>query len=285
MGGLIQALDGAFYGTTYSGGASGYGTVFRMDASGSLTTIHSFSGSEGANPLGGLIQAKDGDFYGTTQPGGATGNGGVFRLSFAPKLTVTKMVVNDNGGTKTVNDFPLFVDGRPVVSGVPTTFTVGFHRITETSGRGYFATITGDCASDGSITLNPGDLKTCTITNDDIAVRSVTIQIKDGKGTPALNPRSQGVTPVAVLSTGAFDAPASVDPGTLTFGRTGLEHSLSSCHAAGEDVNGDGLADLLCFFHTTLTDFSSGNTEGFLKGFTFGGAPIAGSAAIRIVPK
>ena len=53
---LIQALDGNFYGTTYNGGGPDNGTVFKMDPSGSLTTLHSFTGSDGAHPhVGGLI--------------------------------------------------------------------------------------------------------------------------------------------------------------------------------------------------------------------------------------
>jgi hypothetical protein len=49
----------------------------------------------------------------------------------APKLTVTKVVVNDNGGTKTVADFPLFVDGSRVTSGVQNTFNAGAHTVSE----------------------------------------------------------------------------------------------------------------------------------------------------------
>ena len=49
--GLVQGSDGNFYGTTSAGGASNYGTVFRLDASGGLTTLDSFTvGAEGANP-------------------------------------------------------------------------------------------------------------------------------------------------------------------------------------------------------------------------------------------
>ena len=46
--GLIQASDGSFYGTTSSGGATGYGTIFRIDAAGTLTTLHSFNSIDGA---------------------------------------------------------------------------------------------------------------------------------------------------------------------------------------------------------------------------------------------
>jgi len=46
----VQGSDGNFYGTTSLGGASdtlaGYGTVFTITPAGTLTTLHSFSGSE-----------------------------------------------------------------------------------------------------------------------------------------------------------------------------------------------------------------------------------------------
>ncbi len=82
---LIQASDGNFYGTTYYGGASGdcsggCGTIFKITPNGTLTTLHSFGGTDGAGPYGGLIQASDGNFYGTTAYGGANGYGTVFRL-------------------------------------------------------------------------------------------------------------------------------------------------------------------------------------------------------------
>ncbi len=86
-----------------------------------------------------------------------------------PLLTVTKVVVNDAGGTKVVADFPLFVDAVSVTSGVQAGFNVGSYTVSETTDAGYAATITGDCASDGSITLALGETKSCTITNDDIA--------------------------------------------------------------------------------------------------------------------
>jgi hypothetical protein len=102
-----------------------------------------------------------------------------------PKLTVTKFVVNDNGGTKQVSDFPLFVDGNSVTSGVKNTSTAGAHTVSETGDSGYAATIGGDCASDGTITLAAGDDKTCTITNDDKAAKLIVIKhvINDNGGT------------------------------------------------------------------------------------------------------
>lgn len=82
-------------------------------------------------------------------------------------LTVRKVVVNDNGGTKQIADFPLFVDGTPVTSGVQNTFAAGTRVISETNQAGYSATMSGDCTASGTVTLAAGDSKTCIITNDD----------------------------------------------------------------------------------------------------------------------
>jgi hypothetical protein len=88
-------------------------------------------------------------------------------IAAAPKLTVTTIVVNNNGGTKTVSDFPLFVDGSAVTSGTQTTVSAGAHTVSATGVTGYVATIGGDCAANGTITLAAGAVKACTITNSD----------------------------------------------------------------------------------------------------------------------
>jgi uncharacterized repeat protein (TIGR03803 family) len=81
--GVIQGSDGNFYGTTYQGGASGLGTVFKITPSGTETVLHSFAGgsSDGANPEAGLIQGTDGNFYGNTYLGGASSLGTVFEIT------------------------------------------------------------------------------------------------------------------------------------------------------------------------------------------------------------
>lgn len=55
---------------------------------------------------------------------------------------------------------------------------------------------------------------------------------------------------VAILSTTEFDAVTLVDQATLTFGATGTEPSWIRCGGSPEDVNDDGLADLVCLFDT-----------------------------------
>ena len=79
---MRSAADGSLHGTTRDGGSSGPGTVFRLDAAGTLTTLHSFSGvTDGAAPWAPLVQAADGSFYGTTSAGGAADGGTLFRLA------------------------------------------------------------------------------------------------------------------------------------------------------------------------------------------------------------
>jgi uncharacterized repeat protein (TIGR03803 family) len=64
-GGLVQGTNGDFYGTTQSGGAGNYGTIFKITPRGTLTTLHSFcaqSGcADGEYPYGSLVQATNGD--------------------------------------------------------------------------------------------------------------------------------------------------------------------------------------------------------------------------------
>ena len=84
---MRSAADGSLHGTTRDGGSSGPGTVFRLDAAGTLTTLHSFNGvTDGAAPWAPLVQAADGSFYGTTSAGGAADGGTLFRLAlFVPE--------------------------------------------------------------------------------------------------------------------------------------------------------------------------------------------------------
>jgi uncharacterized repeat protein (TIGR03803 family) len=56
--GLVQASNGAFYGTTYFGGANGRGAIFKITPSGELTTLHSFKTTDGELPAAGLVLAN-----------------------------------------------------------------------------------------------------------------------------------------------------------------------------------------------------------------------------------
>ena len=103
-GGLVQATNGDFYGTTseYGQGYPGYGTIFRITPGGTLTTLHSFCAQswpcpDGAFPQAGLIQATDGNFYGTTYAGGANGGGTVFKITPSGPLTTIYSFCSQTG--------------------------------------------------------------------------------------------------------------------------------------------------------------------------------------------
>ena len=103
--GKLLPVGADFYGTTNSGGDlgglcfSGCGTIFRLDSSNTVTTIHAFdSSTEGFLPQSGLIAGGDGNYYGTTTNGGLAGDGTVFR-------------VDDAGNVLTIHDFDRDTEG------------------------------------------------------------------------------------------------------------------------------------------------------------------------------
>jgi uncharacterized repeat protein (TIGR03803 family) len=104
--GLITNSSGnTLYGTAGAGGSSGNGTVFAIKTDGTgFTTLHSFAGSDGANPWSGLILSGSA-LYGTAAGGGGSGKGTVFSLSFRPQLTITR------SGTNVILSWPISYAG------------------------------------------------------------------------------------------------------------------------------------------------------------------------------
>jgi uncharacterized repeat protein (TIGR03803 family) len=102
MGNLIFDTAGNLYGTTFAGGAYGYGTVFELSPSAhgwSEKILHSFNyfgGPDGSEPCGGLIFDAAGNLYGTTSLGGLTSYGTVFQLSHTGKSWTEKILHNFN---------------------------------------------------------------------------------------------------------------------------------------------------------------------------------------------
>jgi uncharacterized repeat protein (TIGR03803 family) len=89
--GLTQGADGNFYGTT-SGGALGYGTVFKLSLPDDvLTMLYAFCAqancTDGSYPNAALIQASDGNLYGTTREGGTNALGTIFKVTPGGTLT------------------------------------------------------------------------------------------------------------------------------------------------------------------------------------------------------
>ena len=95
--GLVQASDGNLYGETLYGGPNGYGAIFKITTSGTMTTLASFNNTDGNQPNGGLVQGSDGNFYGTTTIGGANSSGTVFKMTPSGTLTTLHSFCTQSG--------------------------------------------------------------------------------------------------------------------------------------------------------------------------------------------
>jgi uncharacterized repeat protein (TIGR03803 family) len=80
--GLVRDEGGNFYGTTALGGAFDSGTIFKLDTTGNVTVLYSFTGgADGAFPRGSLVRDTAGTLYGTASNGGASSYGTIFKLT------------------------------------------------------------------------------------------------------------------------------------------------------------------------------------------------------------
>src|SRR5262249_19891086 len=96
-----------------------------------------------------------------------------------PKLIVTKQVINDNGGTAQPGSFTINVNGN---AATPSTFFGGFgiqvllnagvYSVAEGPAPGYQGSYSVDCAG----TIGVGEVKSCTITNDDIQPKLIVVK-------------------------------------------------------------------------------------------------------------
>jgi|SRR5271157_131858 len=88
---LVRDAQGNLYGTTSGGGGYeclyGCGTVFKLDATGKETVLHSFTGTggDGTYPFNVVLDAQ-GNLYGISGGGGAYNYGTVFKINAVPLL-------------------------------------------------------------------------------------------------------------------------------------------------------------------------------------------------------
>ena len=129
--------------------------------------------------------------------------------------------------------------------------------------------------------LNPATGETLPVA--DVQGYITPIDIRPGKTSNQINPKSMGRPQVAILSTRTFDATKAVVQSSITFGRTGAENSLLSCNKTFKDVNGDGLPDLTCRFSLRYAGFQMGNTVGILRFTDSRRRPYEGRDAITTV--
>ena len=260
---LLSMTNDTFSGNTagccHGGGIANYGTVTVKNTilAGSLKGGNCYKGGAGSFASQGHNLSDDAT-CGTWFTG--TGDANSATAGLAPAG------LKDNGGsTPTVALMP----GGAAVDAVPMSYC------TLTDG------VTAVAADERGI-VRPGG-SACDIGAFELVqTMTITIDIKPGEGPAPINTKSKGKIPVAILSSPTFDAVNQVDQTSLTFGHTGNEKSLAFC-SGPQDVNGDGLLDLVCHFDTPLTQFEAADTKGILGGKIVGGNTITGTDAVVVV--
>lgn len=112
--------------------------------------------------------------------------------------------------------------------------------------------------------------------------KQINIDVKPGADSiRPLNPKSKGSIPVALLSAADFNA-LHVDRDSVRFGPSGSE-ARGRCGKDGEDVNGDGLLDLVCHFDNQEARFHESHDRGMVKG-VMRGKPFEGRGWLKVIP-
>jgi 6-phosphogluconolactonase (cycloisomerase 2 family) len=211
------------------------------------------------------------------------------------------LFVSDIGNA--ASSFHVAADGTltPESSFVPSPNTPFFgHVVTDPSGKFLYASTSGSLAAysvgnSGALNLlaasplaTPGfDSLGSFAAFPSKSCGTLTVQIKLRPQTAdthvvTFKATSGDKLDVAILSASGFDA-TQVDTTSLTFGHTGSEPSLDSCQSNPQDVNGDGLNDLVCRFVIREGNFIPGDTQAVLHGKTLSGTPFVGTSPVNVV--
>lgn len=165
--------------------------------------------------------------------------------TYTGTINVVKLVINDNGRTKTIADFPLFINGTSVVSGVTNNFSFlnNFtpYTVSETSNVQYTQTFSGDCDEDGLVYLDPAENAFCIVTNDDIGAPVVVPPVPpliDVVKVP--NPLALPDGPGSVTYTYTLRNPGTVPVTNITL----VGDTCSPITLASGDTNSDAKLDV-----------------------------------------
>jgi len=132
--GLVFTYDnahvGIVYGTTYYGGSSGYGTVFRVDVNGNnFKSLYSWNYSDGGFPFCAVLRGPAGKMWGTTNDGGSDGCGTIWELD------------GGNGKLTTLYNFTCGNDGGYPYGGVAKDSAGNLYGTAYYYGSNYYGTV------------------------------------------------------------------------------------------------------------------------------------------------
>ncbi len=192
-------------------------------------------------------QTFTGDCNGSGQLTVSTGSAKSCTITNEEKLayiTVNKTVIN-HGKNYTTNNFsPYKVGSTTVTLGAQTPINSGSYLITEATSSFYDLTYTGDCFTNGSITLNAGDNKVCNLTNEEILVSNSSQSLPgimiygDGTNVPKYRTYNQNNNTFS-LETGTF---------TATVGPTWILRTSPTQHIAlAGYYDSSGTLTIMCF--------------------------------------
>ena len=269
-------VSGWFQGTADFGGAQltsvGVSDIFvtRYDASGNLVwaeqagganaTFGEATGRIAVDSVTGNVVVT-GSFIGTADFGGTvlTGAGGqdIFVAAYDPDGTVMwARRAGSNLSSESGTSVALGNAGEVFATGVFTG--------------------TADFGDGSLVSAGDQDIFIATLGPD---TPPITLDIKPGSDSNVINLNSKGVIPVAILSTGSFDASSVLDS-SIAFGPAGAQ-TVHGGHI--QDVSGDGILDLVLHFKTQETGIACGDTSATLTGETSSGQAIEISDTIETV--
>jgi uncharacterized repeat protein (TIGR03803 family) len=264
--GLIISAAGNLYGTTYSGGANGGGTVFEVvKGSGTITTLASFNGTNGSNTQAGLIMDAGGNLYGTTFGGGAYGDGTVFEVASGSGTITTLALFNGANGFNPIGNLVMDVGGNLY----GTTYSGGAYGdgtvFEVASGSGTITTLASFNGANGSnpcaglIMDSHGNLYGTASGASDPSDDGIVFEVAKGSGTittlASFN-GTDGSTPMAEL---VMDAAGNL------YGTTECGGDANGDGTVFEVVHGSGMV-------TTLASFDGTHGSNPQVGLTMDGA-------------
>ena len=257
LGSLIADAHGDLFGTTVLGGASNLGTVFEIakTATGyasTPTTLVSFNGANGAQPITSLIADANGDLFSTTVNGGSNGDGTVFEIAGSGFIALPingTTVTGTEGSTTGTTTVATFTDADPNATASDFTATIDWGDGTSTAGT-VVAQSGGGFAVDGTHTYS------------DEGKYAITTTIKDVGGSTASTTSNANIADAPLTATG--------------LGITGTEGSTTGTIPVATFTDGNPIATASDF--TAAIDWGDGTrTTGTVVAQSGGGFAVEGS--------